>query len=211
MRSRSNALARFSPILLYSGVAVGMYVLSSGWAAILGYHLAICLSLWAGRGWPLYTTLVRGWSTRHALPLIALCLGSGVLVALLWPLIRQDGVVLSSSLERLGLTGWSWLAFMVYYSFVNPWLEELYWRSYYPSVVQRRGAADLFFAGYHLIVLAMFVEWPWMLVSLAVLWATSHFWRLLARRRNGLGLPVAAHMAADLSIIIAVALLALGE
>jgi len=207
----SSPLARLSPLLLYAGIATGMYLLSSGWAAILGYHLAICVALFAGGGFRGARALVRGWSGRLGALLVAVCLISGALIAVLWPMIHLEGITMGASLERVKLGGWSWLAFIAYYSLVNAWLEELYWRGWYPTVVRRGFVADLLFAGYHVLVVALFIGWPWVVVSFVILAGTAFVWRLVARHKGGLALPVAAHMTADVSIIVAIAVLALSE
>lgn len=91
---------------------------------------------------------------------------------------------MGASLVGLGLEGWGWLAFVAYYSLVTPWLEELFWRGWYPTVVGQGIMADLLFAGYHLLVVALFIGWPWVVLCFAVLTATAFVWRLVARREG---------------------------
>ena len=69
---------------------------------------------------------------------------------------------------------------------------------------------DFLFAGYHLLVLVLFLEWIWILPALGVLLAAGWFWRQLRRRQGGLLLPVVSHMAADGGIMGVVYLLSRG-
>lgn len=205
---RGSAFAALSPVLLYGGLAAGLYGLRSGWAGILGYHLAICLALTLGRGWGGGRALLRGWGVAIGLGLAVAAATAGVLVALLWPVIRLEAVTMGSGLASVGLVGAPWIAFMAYYAVVNPWLEELFWRGFYPSRVRPGLVADLLFAGYHVMVMVLFVKLPWALLTFAVLVAVAFVWRAVARRQGGLAVPVASHMAADVSIVAAAAFLA---
>jgi membrane protease YdiL (CAAX protease family) len=203
----SSALVVVAPLLLYCGVLSGMFLFESGWAAILGYHAAICLVLTLSRGWPAAAALQRGWNPLFGAGMTAVCLVSGVAIFLLWPFIHLEGVVLSEGLRRLGLHGMWWWVFVAYYSLVNPWLEELFWRGWYPDQLRRPMIADALFAGYHVFVLLVFVQTFWALVAFFVLSSTAFVWRWFARRTKGLLVPVASHMAADISVIAAAALL----
>jgi hypothetical protein len=61
--------------------------------------------------------------------------------------------------------------------------------------------ADVAFAGYHVLVLCMFIKLPWALVSFGVLLFAAWSWRQLAARYSGLGVAIASHAVADLSVI----------
>ena len=63
---------------------------------------------------------------------------------------------------------------------------------------------DVAFAGYHVLVLCIFIKLPWVLVSFGVLWFASWSWRQLVARYSGLGVAIASHAAADLSVIAVV-------
>jgi membrane protease YdiL (CAAX protease family) len=204
---RHSVAAAFSPLLLYGAVIAGMYLFRSGWAAILGYHLAIVAVLASGGGFSQAGRLVRGWHWGFGAAATGACLFAGALIYWLWPLIALDGLEMGPRLAQLGLSGWSWVAFIASYSLVNPWLEELYWRGWYPSRLERPFISDLLFAGYHLFVLVLFVGVAWAGLAFLVLVTTARIWRALSQRCDGLLIPCVSHLAADISVIVAAVLL----
>lgn len=197
-------VGRAAPAVPYVAVLIGMYLLSSGWAAMLLYHAGVLLVLFSLKEKTDSSALLRGWNMGAA-TLSIVCLGSGVVLFLLWPIIAADadGSVLTQKLADLGLSGFSWLGFTVYYALVNPWLEELYWRGVLGSKSKRPAASDFLFAGYHVLVLIKFVPWFWALFAAVTLVATAWIWRQIANRYGGLLVPTVAHLAADASIVIA--------
>ena len=204
-------LAWLAPIPLYAAVIAGLYLFESGWAAIVGYHVAICAVIAVGGdGRKLQGVLFRGWNRAFGIGMTAACLISGLLVYLLWPIIRLEHVELGTALADLGLQGWSWLLFMAYYSLVNPAMEEIFWRRWYPSKLKIPLFSDVFFAGYHVFVMVLFVQAAWAGVTFVVLVAAARIWRELTHRYRGLAIPLASHTAADVSVIAAAAWLALG-
>ncbi len=111
---------------------------------------------------------------------------------------------LGETLTSFHLSGLSWWAFAAYYVTVHPVLEEIYWRGYLRGAHRSPVAVDIAFAGYHVLVLCIFVKLPWVLVSFGVLLFAAWSWRQLAARYSGLGVAIASHAAADLSIVAVV-------
>jgi membrane protease YdiL (CAAX protease family) len=108
---------------------------------------------------------------------------------------------LGETLTSFHLSGFSWWVFAAYYVTVHPVLEEIYWRGYLPGAHRSPAMVDVAFAGYHVLVLCLFVKLPWVLVSFGVLLFAAWSWRRLAARYSGLGVAIAGHAAADLSIV----------
>jgi hypothetical protein len=133
-----------------------------------------------------------------------LCSFSGLLIYWLWPYMKLDALDLGAELTALGLSGVSWLIFILYYFSVNPWFEEFFWRSYLNSNTKKLTAPDIWFAGYHLLVLVKFIKLPWVILSFFVLIGTAWFWRYLTNKYQNLSIALASHLAADLSIIGAI-------
>jgi len=131
-----------------------------------------------------------------------------VAIYLLWPVVKLDDVRLGQILSSLGLDGASWWLFVVYYSLVNPWFEEIFWRGWYPGQLRRPVFADLLFAGYHVFVLFLFVDVLWAVAAFFALSGVAWLWRELATRHRGLIIPLVSHTVADISIITAAAVLA---
>jgi membrane protease YdiL (CAAX protease family) len=122
-------------------------------------------------------------------------------LCLIWP---YTGLAKGFSLRMaaVGLSGWSWLPFILYFTVVNPWLEEAYWRNVMGSSSKFPALVDFLFAGYHLIVLSIFVNLSWMVFAFLVLVAASWFWRQVSRKTGSLMPAVLAHMLSDLSLLV---------
>lgn len=194
-------------ILPYAGLLGGLFLLDSGWAAILGYHAAMCLVLTLANGWSGLRSVLEG-ARPVWMAVLAVIYGlGGVLIWILWPFIKLDGLELAAGLEAVGLSGGAWLAFIAYYSLVNPLLEEVYWRKLWGQDTRWPAASDFLYAGYHCFVLSLFVKWPWIVLAGSILVAAGWMWRQVARRTSGLAVPMVSHFVADASIIAAAYLL----
>ncbi len=196
-----------APIILYGAIITGMHVFENGWVAILGYHLSICIVLTAGGGWSKAREIFRGWNARIGTAVAVVCSICGVLIVVLWPLARLDNVDMTSQLGRLGLGDWSFALYAAYYCLFNPWLEEVFWRGYYASHLARPVISDVLFAGYHVFVLVLFVEWMWLVLAFVILLFSGWMWRYLARKYGGLLIPASSHLTANVSIIVAASIL----
>ena len=161
-----------APAIPYAAVLVGLYALESAWAAVLIYHAGIA-AIW-------------------------LAVGPSIWIA--WPCVALEPGM-AAVLARFGLDGWSLVAFAVYSALANPALEELYWRGVLLDETRRPAPADALFAGYHVLVLALVVEWPFAVAAALVLAAAAWLWRVTAVRWGGLAVPCLSHLAADLAVI----------
>jgi membrane protease YdiL (CAAX protease family) len=198
---RLNYLAIALP---YAAVLLGLYVLRNAWAAILLYHAGMLVLLWLGGQGGLLRAVRQGWSAPAAVVAGIVCATGSFLPAPLWGTISREHVDLADALTRLHLSGPSWWVFAAYYVTVHPVLEEIFWRGYLPGAHRSAVASDVAFAGYHVLVLCLFIRLPWVLVSFGVLWFASWSWRQLTARYSGLGVAIASHAAADLSVICVV-------
>ena len=197
-----------APAIPYLAVLIGLYGLRNAWVAVLGYHLGMVVILALEKKWLRVHALGEG-SVRWQLA-VALLSGVGVGIAfyLCWPLFGVSGEI-GARLAQVCVTPAAWPAFILYFVLVNPVLEELFWRGHLASTSRRIIWQDVLFAGYHLLVMAYFVRWPWLLVALLALTATAWLWRQLAHRNNGLLVPFVAHAAADAGIMAAVYVISL--
>lgn len=195
-------LHKFSSAAIpYVAVLVGLYVMKNAWVAMGLYHLGIALVVSSGDRGKLLPTVRSGWNTKAGVASVIVCSVGISTIYILWDYIRLENMCLKTALASLGLSGLSWCAFMIYFSTVQPVLEELYWRDYLRSGRNGLAWVDVAFAGYHVLVLARFIRLPWLAASFAVLAAASCGWRCLARRFEGLAIPLVSHIAADMSII----------
>jgi membrane protease YdiL (CAAX protease family) len=111
---------------------------------------------------------------------------------------------LPAQLETLGLTKSTWPVFIAYFVFVNPCVEEYYWRGFLGDPTKRLFISDFLYAGFHALVLIGKVQIVSIICSLVVLSLAGWFWRQIAREDQGLLAPLLGHMAADLTILLAV-------
>ncbi|RMF00138.1 MAG: CPBP family intramembrane metalloprotease [Chloroflexi bacterium] len=201
-------IRQFAPLIPYLAVLVGLYIFSSAWLSILLYHAGIALALSVIRGWEPGKLPSKLTEWLVLLPVVAGSAAAGLVILTMWPVIKLVELSLSAELVALGLTGTVWTIFIFYYFTVNPILEEQFWRGYLGQNSLRPTLADVWFAGYHVLVLVRFARLPWVVASFLTLVAAAWFWRQLARRYGGLTFPILSHAAADAGIIGAVWLLA---
>jgi hypothetical protein len=203
---RSGVSSIVAAAIPYAAVGVGLYVIRSAWAAILIYHVGIVVALTAfGWGGPLRRA-ASGWRPGAAATSAGAAALVGVALFLLWPFLDATPDGLRGRLLELGLSGRAWGVFAAYYATVHPFLEELFWRGR-PGAGAAALWRDAAFAGYHVPVLWFFVGPVWIAVSFVVLAAASWTWRAAAGRFGGLGVPLASHAAADISIVAAAAVI----
>jgi hypothetical protein len=192
-------------LLPYVAVLFGLYILSSAWAALLIYHLGIVLLIVYDRRFSSWKRLFLGMRPWPLCLAVVVCLQSGPLIFGLWKLMALEvavdpGVILA----RYGLSDSSWVCFTICFVAVNPALEEIFWRDYLGA--QRRGFSliDLAFSGYHVLVLCLFIKWPWVCLGFGILSITGCLWRHFSIEQQGLAVPWVSHTVADASIVIAV-------
>ena len=190
-------------LLVYLAVALGLFVFRNAWSALLGFHLAIVISLLITKPDVPIKILFTSKSIKWILISILLCGSSGIALYFLWD---KFGIAseLPPSVETMGLHQSNWPAFILYFSLLNPWLEEYFWRGYLGSQTTNFHISDFLYAGFHGLILINKVQTGTIVYSLAVLALAGWFWRQIAREDNGLLAPVLGHMAADLTILMAV-------
>jgi hypothetical protein len=203
-----NAAPRYFMMALpYVCVLVGLDLFRSAWLTILLYHSGIVLFLAMARPAGLRERLLTGWRPGRGIALALLGACSGPLLLILWPAIADDPGGLSSTLAGFGLRGINWWLFAVYYVTLHPVLEEAFWRDTRFSPQSGLALSDVAFAGYHLLVVLHFLRVPWSLVTVAVLVFVAWLWRQIARRCQGLAIPLVSHAVAGLSTMAAVSFL----
>ena len=198
-----SCIRQVAPFVPYLAVIIGIFGLRSAWGAVFGYHLGMALVLSLDRGWRGARGLGRGMQPLHLTATGLFGFSGGVLLFLCWPLLGLPANF-NLQLAGLGLSAVTWPVFLIYFCAVNPIMEEVYWRGYLGDASRRPVWNDLLFAGYHLLVLAPFVWWPWLGVALVALFSAGWLWRQQARLTNGLLVPLVSHGIADLAIMLTV-------
>jgi membrane protease YdiL (CAAX protease family) len=192
-----------TPILPYLAVAIGVFWLQHALAALLGFHIAIVLSLLLARSQIPVKVLFTSRDIRWVILTILLCGSSGVSLYVLWSYFEVIGDI-SSHIESFGLTSSTWPVFITYFVLVNPLVEEYFWRGYLGSPTRRLHPSDFLYAGFHGLILLGKIQPSIILYSLIVLVLAGWFWRQIARADSGLLAPVLGHMAADFTILMAI-------
>jgi hypothetical protein len=190
-------------LLVYGAVAMGLFIFRNAWGALLSFHLAIILSLLIAKPNIPIKSLFTGHDLRWSVLSILLCGSSGVSLYIFW-----DKFGITNDLARyvasIGLTPSTWIAFVAYFTLVNPLFEEYFWRGHLGSSTTNVHISDFLYAGFHGLILLNKVQASMIAYSLALLILAGWFWRQIARTDRGLLAPVLGHMAADLTILLAV-------
>jgi hypothetical protein len=196
-------LRRAAVLVPYVAVGLGLFLARNAWITLVGYHLGMAFFLTLARAWPQARKLRPAGHLRWILFAALLGLCGGIGLSLLWPLF---GIVpdLRARLLILGLNPVSWPFFGLYFSLVNPWMEEIYWRGWLGSDLRSLVASDLWFAGFHLLVIGAYVPWYSLIIALVVLASVGWFWRQLARHEASLFAPTLSHLLADAAIVLVV-------
>jgi len=192
-----------APVLAYLAVGFGLFQFHSAWGALLGFHFVIVVSLLIARPDVPIKTLLRGTNLNWTLLSILLCGSSGVTLYVLWRYFRVADD-LPAQLKSIGLISSTWPVFIAYFVLVNPFLEEYFWRGYLGNPTNGLHISDFGYAGFHALILIGKVQTGSIIYSLIVLVFAGWLWRQIAREDRGLLAPVLGHMAADLSILVAV-------
>lgn len=187
----------------YLAVWVGLFFFKNAWVAMVGFHVAIVAALLWLRSAPPIGILIKPAPWKSIVINVLLCLMGGVGLYFLWNIL---GVAdsLSVQLQQLGISGPTWPVLIAYFSLVNPLVEEYFWRGALGSDALSPYSGDLVYAGYHVLVVWNMAQPQAILLMLFSLVFAGWFWRQIYRRDGSLLTPVLGHMAADLSILLAV-------
>ena len=192
-----------APTLAYLAVGIGLFIFHSAWGALLGFHAAIIVSLLIAQPDIPIKILLTSSNFKWILLSVLFCGSSGVVLYFLWGIFGFAND-LAEQVRTLGLNTSNWILFIAYFSLINPFVEEYFWRGYLGSKTKSLHSSDLIFAGFHGLVLVNKVQTGSIIFGLCMLVLAGWFWRQIYREDNGLFAPVLGHMAADFTVLIAV-------
>jgi len=93
--------------------------------------------------------------------------------------------------------------------FINPFLEELYWREFmhvklvtHYSGVKTIFITSFFYSLYHLIPLVFMFELPYSLIGTIAVFSAGLLWGYFRLRFNSLVAPIISHAFSDLGIVL---------
>ena len=192
-----------APALAYLAVGIGIFLFHSAWGALVGFHVAIIVSLLIARPNVPVTVLFKSTNLKWILLSILLCGGGGVALYFLWNIFGFASD-LPAQVEALGLNSSNWLPFIAYFALVNPFVEEYFWRGYFGNPTKSLYLYDFIYSGFHGLILIGKVHSYSIIFGLSVLVFAGWLWRQIAREDHGLLAPVLGHMVADFTILMAV-------
>jgi len=192
-----------APALAYLAVGIGIFQFHSAWGALVGFHLAIIFSLSIARPNIPITVLFKSTNFKWILVSILLCGSSGFSLYFLW---GKFGFAddLPAQVKALGLNSTTWLPFIAYFTLINPFVEEYFWRGYLGSTTKNLYVSDFIYSGFHGLILIGMVGAGSIVFALSALIVAGWLWRQIAREDHGLFAPVLGHVAADFTILMAV-------
>jgi hypothetical protein len=193
----------FAPILPYLAVWAGLFLFKNAWLALIGFHVSILIALVVARPSLPVNILFKSKSAKWVLISILVCSTSGIGLYFLWDVfgIAHD---LPAQLQSIGLNLSSWFAFIAYFSLVNPFVEEYFWRGALGSDSKKLYIGDVIFAGYHALVLWGRVHPLSIVFAVIILTSAGWLWRQISREDSGLLAAVLGHMVADFSILMVI-------
>lgn len=192
-----------APFIPYIAVAVGMLGFHNALAALGIYHAGMLAVVIFSKKHPV-TEQRPGIDVACILLVTLVFTLGGVLFYILWPYLDSDSRTIADKLAGYGINRHNWPYFAVYFSIVNAILEELFWRGSLGSDNPYPVVNDFLFGGYHVFVLLFFMGPLWSIPVFIVTTFAGWLWRMLRLRSGGLAVPIITHIAADVSIAIAV-------
>lgn len=192
-----------APVLPYLAVWAGLFLFKNVWAALLGFHLAIFLTLAAMRSRPPLAALLRSKHPRRLLYSVLFCGASGIGLFFFWDFF-EVAPDLPEQLQSIGLNSSTWLPFIAYFSLVNPFIEEYFWRGALGGGAKGPYVTDFSYAGYHALILWGKAHPLSVLFALLALACAAWLWRQISCADDGLLAAVLGHAAADFSILTVV-------
>lgn len=190
-------------IVAYLAVGIGIFRFQNAWGALLGFHIAIITSLLIAQPSIPIKSLLTNNHIKWIFISVVLAAGSGCALHFLWNSL-DFASDLKAQVEALGLNSANWVPFIAYFAMVNPWVEEYFWRGFLGSKTPNLYISDFLYSGFHALILMGKTGLGTIVLALTVLVAAGWFWRQIARLDCGLLAPVLGHMAADLTILLAV-------
>lgn len=192
-----------TPILPYLAVWAGLFLFKSAWFTLVGFHVSILFALLFARPAIPINILFKSNQSKWIWSSVLFCSTSGIGLFFLWD---KFGVAydLPAQLHNLGLSSSSWTAFIAYFSLVNPFVEEYFWRGVLGNDTKNLHLMDIVFAGYHALILWGRVHPLSILFAVIILISAGWLWRQFSREDGGLLAAALGHMAADFSILITI-------
>lgn len=188
----------------YISVYIFIYLLRNAFLALFTYNALLFLSFLIYRKSLRLKEILYIRSKPLTMVIVAISMSAGIILYKIWPFIERGNLPLYSNLELYGLSVKVLPFFILYFSLIHPVIEELYWRDILKSDSSLISYSELFFAGYHIMVLLKFTNLWFSIISFFGLIFISRLWRLLNKILDEKLTVILSHIAADFGIITAI-------
>lgn len=192
---------RFFTIAPYIAVFLGLYVFKNAFLSILLYHAGVLTSIYLNRKELNIKDVFNFNSKRLTLIISLICGLSGLSILLIWDFIKLPGINLSNTMSEIGLTGNTKIIFLIYFSTIHPFVEELFWRFLLKTKAKYISLDDILFALYHVMVLVLFLKLQYIIICFIALIAVARLWRFLQHNLSENMAVILSHAVADFSIM----------
>ncbi len=185
----------------YIAVALGLYLFENAFLSLLLYHVGMIIPIVLYRKnieWKKLILFNRKWL---AIIVVGICFISGIVISSFWETVKIPSLDLLEKMTQYKLIGVSKILFLIYFSTVHPILEELYWRFVITPRSKLITLYELLFAGYHMLVVRLFVQAEYVIVTFVGLIIMARFWRFLRENLSENFLVFLSHLIADFSIM----------
>ena len=163
-------------LIPYISAIFGLYAFNNIWLAVGIYHILILIFLASSNKLDLDKNLYKGWDLKIGWLAIAIGFLAGIIIFLTIPLITTTEH-LNNALVNLGLGNMkSLLVFILYWSFVNPIIEVVFWRGYLQDKNKKIAPIDFAFSGYHLLYLVFLIPWQFLIFPFVFLVVLPEFY-----------------------------------
>lgn len=196
------------PVMIpYFAILIGIYGFQNAWVAVGLYYCGTVILISKRLGIRSQDLIGSGWSWKWAALSIGMMIAIVIGAMILWNQVQRTDVSLEELFSRYDLDGRAGILFCVIALLINAAVEELFWRGCFQSNPHRLSGGDIFFAGYHVLVLWMVAQWYWVLLFFIGLVLFGWMMRYLKHSLRGLGTVWFAHEMADLAIIVSILLI----
>lgn len=192
---------RLFTVTPYAAVFLGLYVFKNAFLSILLYHAGVLTSIYLYRKELDIRDIFSFNSKRLTLIISLICGMSGISILLIWDLIKLPGLNLTRTMSEIGLTGNTKVLFLIYFSTIHPFVEELFWRFLLKTKARYISMDDVLFALYHVMVLALFLKLQYIVICFVALIGVARFWRYLQHNLSENMAVILSHAVADFSIM----------
>lgn len=204
MNSHKTLLKYFFTISPYLGVLIGMYIFNNAFLALFIYHIGIITSLLTLNSNICIKNLLKINNKKIFILVSLICLLSGIIFYFIWGWVKIDDYMLIEILNRYGLFNKNIWLFIIYFSTINPVLEEVFWRETFKPNKKYIEIHDILFGTYHFLVIVQFIKIEFAIITTLALIVISSIWKFIYYKLDEKLIVILSHAIADASIMVSI-------